>query len=85
MTEEDFRGLEDPARAAHFTEKEKAALAIATKLTTPPTDSAEAEIAAAKSFFNDVEIIDIVATVALANLTNRLTDGLQLELDAPAS
>ena len=53
-------------------------------MTKGPTNGASAEADALKKHFSDVEIVDLVAEVALANLTNRITDGLGLELDLPA-
>ena len=82
ITEQDFQGLKSPANA-QFTPKERAALALAEKLTRTPTNNAHAELTAAKALFNDLEMIDVVATIALANMTNRMTDGFELELDAP--
>jgi len=53
-------------------------------MTTGPTNSASAEANALKKQFSDVEIVDLVAEVALANFTNRITDGLGLELEMAA-
>ncbi|MBZ5648125.1 MAG: hypothetical protein LAN37_12990 [Acidobacteriia bacterium] len=50
-------------------------------MTKGPTNSASAEADALKKVFSDVEIVDLVAEVALANLTNRITDGLGLEFE----
>lgn len=67
-----------------FSAEQQAALRYAEKITKGPTNSASAEADALKKHFSEVEIVDLVAEVALANLTNRITDGLGLELDLPA-
>ncbi len=53
-------------------------------MTKGPTNTASAEADALKKHFSDMEIVDIVSEVALTNLTNRITDGLGLELEMAA-
>ncbi len=53
----------------------------AEKITRGPTSQAAAEADALKQHFSDLEIVDLVAEVALANFTNRVTDGLGLEVE----
>jgi len=50
-------------------------------MTRGPTNSAGAEADALKQHFSEPEIVDLVAEVALVNLTNRITDGLGLEVE----
>ncbi len=57
---------------ASFTEKEKAALAFAEKLTRTPHD------------INDGEIVELDLLVGVINLTNRFTDPLGIDLEFPA-
>jgi alkylhydroperoxidase family enzyme len=73
--------LKDHAHSPRFNDKEKIALAYAEKITRPPTSAAAAEADALKGAFSEEQIVDIVATVALANLTNRITEGLGLDLE----
>jgi len=50
-------------------------------MTRGPTNSAGAEANALKKYFSDPEIVDLMAEVALVNFTNRVTDGLGLEVE----
>lgn len=83
LTPEDWKALKNPA-ASSFTDKEKAALAFAEKLTRSPHDISDADISALKPHFNDGEIVDLDMLIGLANLTNRLTDPLGMDLEFPA-
>ena len=84
LTQEDWQALKDHAHAPRFSDNEKIALAYAEKITHPPTSDAAAEAEALKGAFSEEHVVDIIATVALANLTNRMTDGLGLELEMAA-
>ena len=79
--EDDWQALKDPLRSPRFTTAEKAALAYAEKATRGSANTAGAEVEAMKPHFNEPQMVDIVATVALANLTNRVTGPLELELE----
>src|SRR5919197_2010075 len=78
----EWAALSNPA-AGPFSEKEKLALAFAEKLTRTPTNDAGREAEALKGKFSEEEITDLTALIALVNLTNRLTDGLGVELEFP--
>ena len=82
MTPQDWQALKDP-ESAPFSEKEKLALRFAEKLTRTPTNDASAEADALKAHFSEEERVDLTCLVALVNCTNRITDGLGLELDLP--
>jgi alkylhydroperoxidase family enzyme len=69
---------------SHFSAEYQAALRYAERMTKGPTNTASEEADALKKHFSDVEIVDIIAEVALVNLTNRITDGLGLELEMAA-
>ncbi len=84
LTREDWEAVKDFAGSPRFSDTEKAALRFAERITRTPTSAAAAEADALKPYFNDEQIVDIVATVALANLTNRITDGLGIELEFAA-
>ena len=64
-----------------FSEKEQAALRYVEKLTKSPHDANDADFATLRKYFSDPEIVDIHMLAALANLTNRVTDPLGLEVE----
>ncbi len=66
---------------SHLPAPFQAALRYAERMTKGPTNGASAEADALKKHFSDMEIVDVVTEVALVNLTNRITDGLGLELE----
>ena len=82
LSAEDWRALKD-GNFARFTEKEQAALAYAEKLTRASRDVNDADFEKLKKHFSDAEIVDLHLLVGLANLTNRFTDPLGLELEFP--
>ena len=67
---------------SRYSDREKAALNYVEKLTRTPHDITE-DFAALKKHFSDSEIVDIHLLTGLANLTNRFTDPLGLELEFP--
>lgn len=83
LTPEDWTALKQ-GNYSHFSEKEKAALTYAEKLTRSSRDVTDADVAALKKYFSDAEIVDLHLLVGLANLTNRFTDPLGLELEFAA-
>jgi len=82
LTPEDWKALKD-GNYARFTEKEQTALAYAEKLTRTPRDITDADFEKLKKHFSDAEIVDLHLLIGLANLTNRFTDPLGLELEFP--
>ena len=68
---------------SRYSEKEKAALTYVEKLTRKPHDISDADFADLKKQFSDPEIVDIHLLTGLANLTNRFTDPLGLEVEFP--
>jgi alkylhydroperoxidase family enzyme len=66
-----------------FTAKEKAALQYAEKLTKSPEEITDPDVAELKKQFSEPEIVDLHLLVGVANLTNRFTDPLGLELEFP--
>ena len=69
---------------SRYTDKERAALGYVDKLTRTPHDVTDADFVLLKNQFSDPEIVDIHLLTGLANLTNRFTDPLGLEV-APSS
>ena len=53
-------------------------------MTKGPTNTASAQADELKKHFSEDQIVDLVCEVALVNLTNRITDGLGLELEMAA-
>jgi uncharacterized peroxidase-related enzyme len=82
LTTADWEALKD-GNSAGFTEKEQAALAYADKLTRASRDITDADFEKLKKHFSDAEIVDLHLLVGLANLTNRVTDPLKLEVELP--
>jgi len=68
---------------AGLTEKERAALTYVEKLTRAPHEITETDFDELKKHFPDPEIVDLHMLAGLANLTNRITDPLGLELEFP--
>jgi uncharacterized peroxidase-related enzyme len=82
LTSEDWAALQR-GDYSRYSEKEKAALAYVEKLTRSPHEISDADFANLKSQFSDPEIVDIHLLTGLANLTNRFTDPLGLEVEFP--
>lgn len=80
LTAEDWAALR-AGDHARYAERERAVLAYVEKLTRTPHAITDADFAPLKSNFSDPEIVDIHMLAGLANLTNRLTDPLGLELE----
>jgi uncharacterized peroxidase-related enzyme len=82
LTSEDWRALKE-GDYARFSDKEQTALAYAEKLTRASREVNDADFAQLKKHFSDAEIVDLHLLTGLANLTNRFTDPLGLELEFP--
>jgi uncharacterized peroxidase-related enzyme len=68
---------------SRYSENEKAALTYIEKLTRAPREITDSDFDVLKKYFSDPEIVDIHVLAGLANLTNRLTDPLGLEVEFP--
>ena len=82
LTAEDWTALQ-AGDYARYSEKERAALVYVEKLTRTPHDIADTDFAPLKKEFSEPEIVDIHLLAGLANLTNRFTDPLDLEVEFP--
>ncbi|MGC1451956.1 MAG: carboxymuconolactone decarboxylase family protein [Candidatus Sulfotelmatobacter sp.] len=82
LTSEDWAALK-AGDYSRYTDKEKSALAYIERLTRSPHEIADADFAELKKYFSEPEIVDIHLLTGLANLTNRFTDPLGLELEMP--
>ncbi len=66
-----------------FSVPEQIALQYAEKLTRTPDGANDADFAALKRHFSDEQIVDLHMLIGLANLTNRVTGPLGLEVEFP--
>ena len=82
LTAED-RGALKQGNYSSYNEKERAALTYAEKLTRSPHEITNGDFNELKKHFADPEIVDLHLLAGLANLTNRFTDPLGLELEMP--
>ncbi len=82
LTPEDWNALKQ-ADYQKFDEKAQCALAYAEKSTRTSAKITDSDVAALKKYFSDAEIVDLHLLVGLANLTNRFTDPLGLDLEIP--
>jgi uncharacterized peroxidase-related enzyme len=82
LTAEDWSALET-GNYSRYSEKERAALVYAERLTRAPHEITETDFDELKKYFSDPEIVDVHMLAGLANLTNRVTDPLGLELEFP--
>jgi uncharacterized peroxidase-related enzyme len=82
LSPDDWKALQ-AGDYSRFTEKERTAVAYSEKLTRDPHSVNDADFAALKKHFNDAEIVDLHLLTGLANLTNRFTDPLGLEVEFP--
>jgi uncharacterized peroxidase-related enzyme len=82
LTEQDLAALANPSES-HFSEKERAALAFAEKLTrTPTSEMSLADVDALRPHFTEEQIVDLDVLIGLANLTNRFSDGMKIDVES---
>jgi uncharacterized peroxidase-related enzyme len=82
LTAEDWTALR-AGNYSRYSEKERAALSYVEKLTRTPHEITDTDFNELKKNFTEPEIVDIHMLAGLANLTNRVTDPLGLELEFP--
>jgi uncharacterized peroxidase-related enzyme len=82
LTPEDWTALKQ-GNYSSYAEKERAALTYIEKLTRSPHEITDTDFNELKKHFADPEIVDVHLLTGLANLTNRVTDPLGLELEMP--
>lgn len=82
LTVEDWAAL-NAGDYSRFSQTEQVALKYAEKLTRTPHDVNDADFAELKKEFADPQIVDIHLLTGLANLTNRVTDPLGLDVEFP--
>jgi uncharacterized peroxidase-related enzyme len=82
LGDDDWKALKS-GDVRRFNGKEQAALHYVEKLTRSPHGIGDDDFAELKKHFSDTEILDIHMLAGLANLTNRVTGPLDLELEFP--
>jgi uncharacterized peroxidase-related enzyme len=82
LTAEDWSALK-AGDYSRYSAKERVALTYVEKLTRTPHDITDADFAPLTKEFSEPEIVDIHLLTGLANLTNRFTDPLGLEIEFP--
>jgi uncharacterized peroxidase-related enzyme len=80
LTSEDWTALK-AGNYSRYSEKERTALVYVEKLTRAPHEIKESDFDEIKKHFSEPEIIDLHMLAGLANLTNRVTDPLGLEVE----
>jgi uncharacterized peroxidase-related enzyme len=82
LTTEDWAALK-AGDYSRYSDKERAALSYVEKLTRSPHDISDSDVTTLSKHFSEPEIVDIHLLAGLANLTNRFTDPLGLEVEFP--
>jgi len=82
ITSEQMKALKE-GNYSGFTAPEQVALRYAEKLTRTPEGAGDADFAELKKHFSDEQIVDLHMLTGLANLTNRVTGPLALEVEFP--
>jgi uncharacterized peroxidase-related enzyme len=82
LTADQIKGLKD-GNYAGFGAAEQAALCYAEKLTRTPDGASDADFCELRRHYSDEQIVDLHMLIGLANLTNRVTGPLALEVEFP--
>jgi uncharacterized peroxidase-related enzyme len=82
LTLEQMKALKE-GNYSGFSEQEQTGLRYAEKLTRTPSGASDADFAELKKHFSDEQIVDLHMLIGLANLTNRVTGPLALDLEFP--
>jgi uncharacterized peroxidase-related enzyme len=82
VTPEEWKALKE-GNHSQLTDKERTAVMYAEVLTRVPGKIEEEDVEELKKYFSDAEILDLHILVGVANLTNRFTGPLGLEVEFP--
>lgn len=82
LTPEQMKALKE-GNYSGFSAPEQAGLRYGEKLTRTPDAATDADFAELKKHFSDEQIVDLHMLIGLANLTNRVTGPLALEVEFP--
>ena len=66
-----------------FSASDQVALRYAEKLTRTPDGASDTDFTELKKYFSDEQVVDLHMLIGLANLTNRVTGPLALEVEFP--
>jgi alkylhydroperoxidase family enzyme len=83
LTDEQIAALKEPGgteREDVFASEERAILRFTDLLTSYPGNIRPVDLDALGEHFSEEQIVELVATIATANWTNRVNDGLQTPL-----
>jgi alkylhydroperoxidase family enzyme len=83
VSEEQIQALKEPggARRDVFNEQERAAIQFTETLTGWPGSVQESDLDALGKHFSKEQIAELVLTIATANLTNRVNEGMRTPVD----
>jgi uncharacterized peroxidase-related enzyme len=82
LTPQQMKSLKE-GNYSEFSAPEQAALRYAEKLTRTPDAASDADFTELKIHFSDEQIVDLHMLIGLANLTNRVTGPLGLDVEFP--
>ena len=82
LTPEQMKALKE-GNYSGFGAAEQVALRYAEKLTRTPSGASDGDFTELKKHFSDEQIVDLHMLIGLANLTNRVTGPLALEVEFP--
>jgi len=82
ITPEQMKALKD-GNYSSFSLPEQVALRYAEKLTRTPDGATDADFGELKEHLSDEQIVDLHGLIGLANLTNRVTGPLALQIEFP--
>ena len=81
MTDEQIRALTFYERSPLFTDREKAVILYAERLTRGASGMRDRALEELKKHFNEEQIVELTLVICAANFTNRFNDGLRVEPD----
>jgi uncharacterized peroxidase-related enzyme len=78
-TEEQLEGLANFDQRSDFTPAEKAALRLAEKMTLDSTHLSDEQFRELRNFYDEGEVVELMAAIGLFNYFNRFNNALQME------
>ncbi|MGH7324657.1 MAG: carboxymuconolactone decarboxylase family protein [Candidatus Rokuibacteriota bacterium] len=81
MTDEHIRALQFYERSPLFSDKEKAVILHAERLTRGAAAVRDGTLQDLRQHFSEDQIVELTLVVCAANFTNRFNDGLRVEPD----
>lgn len=83
MTEEQVQALGEPGGALQpvFTDEERAVVQFAERLTAHPSGVQQEDLDRLARYLDQEQVVELVLTVAVANFTNRVNEGLRTPVD----